>query len=228
MSRACKVVVVGDGCVGKSSMIARLVSEGFNACYGQTIGVDFYEKFVGLRGGLRLEIWDIGGQSLNSKMLCRYASEARCVLIVYDVTNRESLENAEDWLATIEGLLGNKATYFLVGNKADLLRDRQVSKQDHDRFLRERPQFSRGFLVSAASGDMLTRPLYQAAFLSLGTRLTDNELAIHDKVLTVTVDTDNHHDEHRLPDADRIEAEDLEAERRMQRRLNRRCACTLS
>ena len=218
MGLHCKVVLVGDGSTGKSSLIRRLVSEGFRKQYAQTIGVDFFEKDVILRDdvAVKLEIWDVGGQSLNSKML-EYYCRAHCVLMVYDVTSRESLANVDDWLA-----MTSKAKKFLVGNKIDLLRHRQVSVQDHDDFWRSR-NMAGGFLTSAANGDNVKRAVYHAAALALGVKLTSDDLSLHDAVVPVRLEQQC--DEIRTRNADQIEAEDRAAELRLQRN---RCECHIS
>ena len=70
----CKLVLLGNGSVGKTSIISRFVEDGFEKVYKQTIGIDFFEKLVPIRGDTRmkLQVWDIGGQSISSKMLPRY------------------------------------------------------------------------------------------------------------------------------------------------------------
>ena len=74
MSRAdpvVKLILLGNGSVGKTSIISRFTDDGFAKVYKQTVGLDFFEKLVTLRGEKRakLQIWDIGGQSIGSKML---------------------------------------------------------------------------------------------------------------------------------------------------------------
>ena len=93
LDRQCKIVLIGDGSVGKSSLIARFRTEGFAPRYHQTVGVDFFEKRLRLRGaqGVRLQIWDIGGQSISSQMLPKYLYRSQVVLIVYDLTSFSSL-----------------------------------------------------------------------------------------------------------------------------------------
>ncbi|KAJ8601356.1 hypothetical protein CTAYLR_004998 [Chrysophaeum taylorii] len=145
MARQVKVVLVGDGSVGKSSLVARFVREGFVQRYAQTVGVDFYEKRIQVRGEVfaDLQIWDIGGQSIRSKMLPRYLSGAQVVFVVYDLSNRDSLLDADDWLAQLNAVYPAKKKkeppdVYAVGNKADLIHCRQVSDKDHDLFWRSR------------------------------------------------------------------------------------------
>lgn len=85
-----KVIIVGDGAVGKTSMALRFVDQHFTGSYKQTLGVDFFSKRIELPGIRRrwsrlnmtrtligdlevtLQIWDIGGQSIGSKMIKNY------------------------------------------------------------------------------------------------------------------------------------------------------------
>ena len=84
-----KVVVLGNGTVGKTSIIMRFCEDYFARSYKQTIGVDFFVKRIELPGDVHvaLQIWDIGGQSIFSKMIGTYIFEANAVVLAYDITN---------------------------------------------------------------------------------------------------------------------------------------------
>ncbi|KAH8095399.1 GTPase [Aureococcus anophagefferens] len=237
VDRQCKIVLIGDGSVGKSSLIARFRTEGFAPHYAQTIGVDFFEKRLELRGSqaVKLQIWDIGGQSIHSKMLPKYLYKAAVVLIVYDLTNSESLLNVDDWLAALRKVFVDKYTgeklrmphTYVVGNKADLLQHRQVTDSDHVRFWQER-RLEGGFLTSARSGENVAKAVYATAAHAVGVDLTAYELAFHDRVLN-KVDVASAGDAAaggRTADADRIEEEDRLAELRKRQRAS--CSCALS
>mmetsp|Transcript_10798 Transcript_10798/g.30635 ORF Transcript_10798/g.30635 Transcript_10798/m.30635 type:complete len:191 (+) Transcript_10798:595-1167(+) len=66
-----KVILCGDGAVGKTSLATRFAQDHFDKSYKQTIGLDFFIKRLILPGGVKvaLQIWDIGGQSIGSRML---------------------------------------------------------------------------------------------------------------------------------------------------------------
>ena len=66
-----KVVVLGNGTVGKTSLIMRFCDDYFGKSYKQTIGVDFFVKRMELPGDVQvaLQVWDIGGQSIFGKMI---------------------------------------------------------------------------------------------------------------------------------------------------------------
>jgi Ras-related protein Rab-28 len=98
-----KVVILGDGAVGKTSLTSRFCEDHFAAQYKQTIGVDWFIKRVVLPGDVHvaLQIWDIGGQTIGSKMVGNYIYGAQAVLLVYDITNYQSFQDLEDWLALV-------------------------------------------------------------------------------------------------------------------------------
>ena len=77
-----KVVVLGNGTVGKTSVIMRFCEDHFARSYKQTIGVDFFVKRLELPGNVQvaLQVWDIGGQSIFGKMIQTYIYEANAVI----------------------------------------------------------------------------------------------------------------------------------------------------
>ena len=118
---SCTLAVIGDGAVGKSSIIAAFKNDGFGRVYKQTIGVDFYEKLLQIRGDkyVSLRVWDIGGQSISSKNLEKYMSGSQIFFLVYDVTNPESFANLDDWLSMV--VKYSKAAFiYLIGNKVSI------------------------------------------------------------------------------------------------------------
>src|SRR6056300_1429662 len=76
-----KIVVLGNGTVGKTSLIMRFCEDYFARSYKQTIGVDFFVKRIELPGDINvtLQVWDIGGQSIFSRMIQTYIFEANAV-----------------------------------------------------------------------------------------------------------------------------------------------------
>ena len=154
-------------------------------------------------------------------------------LVVYDLTNLESFANLDDWLACVQRVFTDKYTgeklkmpqTYIVGNKADLLRHRQVVDSDHAGFWRSRG-LAGGFLTSASSGDNVARTVYQTAAHAVGIDLTSDELAFHDRAIRLNAAALAEPDDGggRTYDADRIEAEDRAAELRK----HKSCGCTLS
>ncbi|XP_067374909.1 ras-related protein Rab-28 isoform X3 [Channa argus] len=117
-----KIVVIGDGACGKTSLATRFAQEAFGKQYKQTIGLDFFLKRISLPGNLNvtLQVWDIGGQTLGGKMLDKYVYGAHGVLLVYDITNYQSFENLEDWFSMVKKANEEsdiQPVVSLVGNK---------------------------------------------------------------------------------------------------------------
>ncbi|XP_073897029.1 ras-related protein Rab-28 isoform X3 [Macaca fascicularis] len=120
--RQLKIVVLGDGASGKTSLATCFAQETFGKRYKQTIGLDFFLRRITLPGNLNvtLQIWDIGGQTIGGKMLDKYIYGAQGVLLVYDITNYQSFENLEDWYTVVKKVSEESETQplvALVGNK---------------------------------------------------------------------------------------------------------------
>ena len=79
---------------------------------------------------VKLQIWDTAGQERFKTIQASYYKGANGVLVVYDITNRESFSHLNSWLIEIEKN-GNKNVYkLLIGNKADLEDQRNVQKEE--------------------------------------------------------------------------------------------------
>ena len=81
----CKLILLGEGAVGKTSIALRFTEDHFATQYKQTIGLDFFMKRIVLPGDIHIamQVWDIGGQSIGSKMLGNYIYGAQVVLLCY-------------------------------------------------------------------------------------------------------------------------------------------------
>jgi Ras-related protein Rab-28 len=152
-----KLVILGDGASGKTSLCTRYTQEQFSRSYGQTVGLDFYLKRINIQGNtnVALQVWDIGGQTLGGAMLENYIFGAHGVLLVYDITNFSSFENLEDWLKVISKVCGSgpKPHMALIGNKSDLEHMRTVKEDKHLKFAQEHNMSS--YFVSAKTGDSI-------------------------------------------------------------------------
>jgi len=117
-----KVVVAGDGNVGKTSLIRRWSEGKFEASRVMTIGVDFQTKVVILPSGpVKLSIWDVAGQERFQSLRLGFYRGSRAVALVYDVTDSESLTHLARWREEINKAV-SRVKYIVVGNKVDLAR----------------------------------------------------------------------------------------------------------
>lgn len=95
---ALKVVVVGNGAVGKSSLIQRYCKGVFTAEYKKTIGVDFLERQLSIRGeDVRLMLWDTAGQEEFDAITKAYYRGAQGCVLAFSTTDRESFRAIESW-----------------------------------------------------------------------------------------------------------------------------------
>lgn len=224
---SCSLSIIGDGSVGKSTIIAAFKAEGFTSVYKQTVGVDFYEKQLQLRGDsiVSLRVWDIGGQSIHSKNLDSYLAHSTAILLVYDLTNSDSFHNLDDWLVSARKLASTEHIY-LLGNKADLIAQRSVTNLMHDKFIVDN-NLRGGMFGSAKTGENIVKLFYKISGEAVGMKLTEYELAFHDKVLKAHITVPDGQDEARNAWAEEIEREDMEAERRKAEKEKKK-ACTVS
>eukprot|EP01059_Diplonema_ambulator_P013538 TRINITY_DN24058_c0_g1_i1.p1 TRINITY_DN24058_c0_g1~~TRINITY_DN24058_c0_g1_i1.p1 ORF type:complete len:246 (+),score=63.90 TRINITY_DN24058_c0_g1_i1:54-740(+) len=181
-----KVLVVGDGAVGKTSLIMRFCEGGFKDTYRQTVGLDFFNKRVALPGQVNttLQIWDIGGQQLGGKMLANYLFGSHAIILTYDVTSMESFKNLEQWLEFIKNTFKEKKTVpylALMGNKMDLNHLRAVKAEKHSLFAVENGMVP--FFVSAKTGDKVNAAFTKIAADLSGVQLTKSELDVTDAVV---------------------------------------------
>ncbi|XP_065215003.1 ras-related protein Rab-23 [Planococcus citri] len=118
---AIKVVIVGNGAVGKSSMIQRYCRGTFTREYKKTIGVDFLERQIQYEGeDVRLMLWDTAGQEEFDAITKAYYRGAQACVLAFSSTDRGSFEAIHSWKVKVEDECGDIPT-VLVQNKIDLV-----------------------------------------------------------------------------------------------------------
>ncbi|MHA2295669.1 MAG: Rab family GTPase [Candidatus Hodarchaeales archaeon] len=117
-----KIILAGDGAVGKTSLRIRYLGLGFNAQYIETIGADFALKMENVSGkNIKFQIWDLAGQPRFRSVLATYYTGARGALLVFDVTRRDTYENLISWIKEIWKHNGyGIIPIIILGNKNDL------------------------------------------------------------------------------------------------------------
>ncbi|RWS03992.1 Peptidyl-prolyl cis-trans isomerase-like 2 [Dinothrombium tinctorium] len=121
------VVIVGNGVVGKSSLIQRFCKGVFTSEYKKTIGVDFLEKTVKVGvHEIRLMLWDTAGQEEFGALTKAYYRGAQACVLAFSTTDRESFLSIEAWKKKVEYECGS-IPMVLVQNKIDLMANSVVS-----------------------------------------------------------------------------------------------------
>jgi small GTP-binding protein len=130
---AFKLILGGDGAVGKTSMVHRYVENEFATDYKSTIGTSIMKKectFKELESTVRFIIWDLAGQAQFKRVRQSYLANSEAGILVYDVTDRSSFESIDkNWYREIKKASPN-IVLILVGNKIDLESKRVVSRDE--------------------------------------------------------------------------------------------------
>ena len=133
-----KIVVIGDINVGKTSILSRFRYRSFEQSYMPTLGIDFFTKNLFYEDKtIRLILWDTAGQERFRSLIPSYLKNADCIIIVYDITNKDSFNSLTHWLNdaknnTIEGTI-----FVICGNKIDLKEKRVVTNEEIDEYIKK-------------------------------------------------------------------------------------------
>jgi small GTP-binding protein len=121
-----KVMLLGDGNVGKTSLARRFCEGKFVESRVLTIGVDFQTKIVPLPGAeVKLSIWDVAGQPRFQVVRETFYRGCSAAALVFDLCNMESLKNLIQWVKESRQFAPN-AKFLVVGNKLDLVKEYKV------------------------------------------------------------------------------------------------------
>ena len=130
-----KIITLGDSRVGKSSLIVQFIENKFAFNYMSTIGFDLKRKIIKLKNEeeIKIVIHDTAGQERFRSLTANYIKKANGILLVYDVTDKQTFENIGQWMDSIEEESGDKLPIILVGNKIDLKEERVISREEGEK-----------------------------------------------------------------------------------------------
>ena len=123
-----KLLLIGDSCVGKTSLLLRFCDNFFPESHMATIGVEFKEKIITINDkNYKIHLWDTAGQERYSSLTKNFYKHAQGIIFVYDVNNRESFQNLKNWIKNPDYEKRN-VKIIIVGNKIDL--KKEISTDD--------------------------------------------------------------------------------------------------
>lgn len=169
-----KLVLLGDSSVGKSSIVNRFVKDSFDEFRESTIGAAFLSQTVTIKEDnqdvtVKFEIWDTAGQERYKSLAPMYYRNSNAALVVYDITQADSLEKAQSWVHELKNKVDDdNLVIYLVGNKVDLTID-NAEKRVVDKTVAEKYAEENGLLfseVSAKTGEGI-----QQIFQTIGEKL---------------------------------------------------------
>ena len=124
-----KLLLLGDTAVGKTSILLKYINDTFDQSVISTIGVDYMDKIIDYdKYKIKLQIWDTSGQERFRSITRNFYRNADGVMVVFDLTKKATYDHVKVWLS--EAYEHNEdITTILIGNKLDLVNERDVSKE---------------------------------------------------------------------------------------------------
>mmetsp|Transcript_10714 Transcript_10714/g.40121 ORF Transcript_10714/g.40121 Transcript_10714/m.40121 type:complete len:218 (-) Transcript_10714:224-877(-) len=149
-----KICLVGASGSGKSSLMMTYDGEPFNQESLSTIGVDFKIKYVTGKQGekIMLQINDTAGQERFESISSSYLRGASGVLLVFDMTDEESLYKCDRWMQNVQKLAPRNTPVILIGNKCDL-KTKRVVQHDQAKEMAGKLEVDEYFETSAKTGE---------------------------------------------------------------------------
>ena len=125
-----KILMIGNPFVGKSSIFTQYVDNSYSDLTFSTMGVDFKIKTLKINNKyIKLQLWDTAGQERFKTLTRSYYRGSHGIIIVFDITNRDSFNNIRNWLYEINNHSENICN-ILVGNKIDLADKREITYKE--------------------------------------------------------------------------------------------------
>lgn len=116
-----KIILLGPSGCGKSCILHRFVKGEWKVLSSQTIGVEFSSKIVKVGStGVKLQLWDTAGQERFRSLTRGYYRGSAGVVLVYDITNRDSFRKLPEFMADIKALTPSTVSVVVVANKIDV------------------------------------------------------------------------------------------------------------
>ncbi len=167
------MVIAGSKGVGKTSIIRRYATGKFDKSTLSTIGVDFETKSltVDSETQILLNIWDFAGEKKFRLLFPSYVSGASGALLLYDITNKESLNDINDWIKVITAVPNPPKTKILVEAKCDLEEQREIKKEEALKLFDQYKFHGEILSTSAKTGQNV-----EAAFEMLGREILRHSL----------------------------------------------------
>ena len=173
-----RIVLLGEAGVGKTSLVRRYTENVFDDEYKQTIGTTFATKDIDVTGSdstvrkVRLNVWDMGGQSTYRELRRQFMKGASGAIVVYDVTRPETFMAMNNWFESFKEVCPDSPV-LISANKVDLL-DKRMVPQEPGMMLRDWFQ-AEYFETSAKTGDAVDNVFTRIAEVVLEKALSESK-----------------------------------------------------
>ena len=126
-----KIVLLGEGRVGKTCLVLRYCKNSFSESQASTLQASFLQRKFNVDGErLVLNVWDTAGQERFHALGPIYYRDADGAVLVYDITDAASFDKVKNWVKELRKIVGQNVQLVIAGNKSDLERSRQVPLED--------------------------------------------------------------------------------------------------
>jgi Ras-related protein Rab-23 len=133
-----KITVIGDGAVGKTSLIKKYTKGSFEKDYIKTIGAQFSKYDEEIEGdNCKLFFWDIAGQREFDFMRPTFYKGSKAAIIVFSHTDEDSFNRIPEWHDDIKSHVGD-LPIVLFGNKTDLVKEEETDNENIQKILKDR------------------------------------------------------------------------------------------
>lgn len=175
-----KIILVGDVSVGKTSVIERFVNNNFKDDYTCTIQAEQKTKIINEDSNtlIRMDIWDTAGQEKFRSLTRQYYRDSQGAILVFDITNKTTFDSLKTWIDDIKDYSDKDIPIIIVGNKSDLIDEREVSENNINKFLNDKYTY---FEVSAKYGNNIDLAFNKIKKLIMENRKMNNEEENEDK-----------------------------------------------
>ena len=138
---SCKVVLIGESGVGKTSIISRFITNTFSSILMSTTGASFATKSIYVEKEDRtvvFEIWDTAGQEKYRSLAKVFYKNASVCLLVYDIARKASFDEIKNyWFKEIQSNASDNVILALAGNKSDMYEFEEVSDEEAKAYAKE-------------------------------------------------------------------------------------------
>ena len=139
---SCKVVLIGNSGVGKTSIINQYITNVFNEEQLTTTGATYSTKKLFIESKnktISFEIWDTAGQEKYRSLTKMFYKDSSIVIMVYDITNEESFNDIKNyWFEEVINNINENVIMAIVGNKNDLIENEKVNEEEVKNFANEK------------------------------------------------------------------------------------------
>ena len=127
-----KLLLLGDSTVGKTCFLIKYTDQSFQDIHMATIGLDYRVKTMKLKNNkeVKIQIWDTAGQDRFRAITKNYYKGSHGIILIYDITNRRTFENVQQWISQIREETSQNVVIYLIGNKIDMKEERKVSTEE--------------------------------------------------------------------------------------------------